>query len=59
MAVYIKNHQLKNRVFKVIRRYERLALKAYSLGKMQIGKKYETKSDRIYDKYYPKMFGRR
>ena len=53
------NPALKKRVFKSIRRYENLALKAYSQGKMKEGNKYEKKSDSIYAKNYKKMFGRK
>jgi len=58
MAICVKNTKLKKRIFKSIRKYENLAIKAYEKGDMSKGKKYEKKSDRLYSKNYKKMFKR-
>jgi len=56
MAVCIKNPALKKRIYKLMDKYDNLAIKAYDKGKMAQGKKYEKKSDQLYAKNYNKMF---
>lgn len=57
MVIYTKNPSLKRKVFKSINRYENLAIKNYREGKMTQGKKYESKSDKLYKKNYSNIFG--
>ena len=57
LVIYTKNPKLKRRIFKSIHRYENIALKFYKKGKISKGKRYESKADRLYKKFYKKMFG--
>jgi hypothetical protein len=59
MVLYVRSPALKRRVFKTMNRYDKLAIKCYSKGKMIQGKRYEKKSDRLYKKNYNKIFARR
>lgn len=54
MAIIVKNKALRKRIFSKIRHYENLAIKAYKKGKMQEGKKYESKADKLYADNYDK-----
>jgi len=57
MVIYVKNPTLKKRIFKSIKRYENLALKAYGKGEIVKGRKYEKRSDKLYKDNYNKIFG--
>lgn len=56
MVVIIKNPALKKRIFKQMNLYDSKALKCYKKGDTKCGKKWEKKSDVLYDKNYKKMF---
>ena len=56
MAIYTKNPELKKKIFKLIRRYENLAIRSYEKGNIKLGKKYEKESDNLYRKNYKKIF---
>ena len=57
MAIFVKNKELKKKIFKSMKKYDDLAIKAYNKGNLARGRKYEAKSDKLYKDNYNKMFG--
>ena len=56
MTLIVKNRKLRNKIYKSMNRYDKIALSFYKRGKIVKGKKYENKSFRLYKKNYKKMF---
>lgn len=56
MAIKIINKKLHTDVFKKIDYYDKMASKSYNRGDMKMGKKWESKSNKIYKDNYTKMF---
>lgn len=57
MVLYVKDKNLKKEVYKRIRKNENSALKEYNKGNLKQGKKYEDMADKIYKKYYKRIWG--
>lgn len=56
MTVKIRDAKLKKRIFAKMGQYDRKAISEYKKGNIKAGKRYERASDRLYKKYYSKMF---
>ena len=56
MVIKIKNVSLKRKVFAQMDKLDSKALKLYKVGKIKEGRKFENRSDKIYDKNYNKIF---
>lgn len=59
MVLYVKNPKLKAKVFKAMKYYDDLAIKAYQRGDTRMGKRHESKSDKLYKDNYNKIFAKR
>lgn len=54
--IKIRDAKLKKKIFAKMRRFDNKAIAEYKKGNIKAGKRYENASDRLYKKYYSKMF---
>lgn len=56
MSIIVRNPTLHREVFKKMDYYDKKAMFYYKNKNMKLGNKYELLSDKLYKKYYKKMF---